>query len=169
MLCYNVFSPSLSLGIDFMLKCKNITKRFGKLIAVNDLSFEVKKGEIFGIAGPNGAGKTTLFNFITGIYRGSGEIVFEGENIRGLKPYKICHRGIARTFQIPQVFLTLNVYDNVRVGAHFGDSGIKNEMKNISEVIDFVDLNGKENVIGSNLKLLDKKTSYDSCHPCYEA
>ena len=69
-----------------MLECKKITKKFGKLIAVNDLSYEVEKGEIFGIAGPNGAGKTTLFNFITGIYRGSGEIIFEGENIRGHKP-----------------------------------------------------------------------------------
>ena len=140
-----------------MLECKKITKKFGKLIAVNDLSFEVEKGEIFGIAGPNGAGKTTLFNFITGIYRGSGEIIFEGENIRGHKPYEICHRGIARTFQIPQVFLTLTVFDNVRVGAHFGASGIKNKIKNILEVMDFVGLNGKENVIGSNLKLLDKK------------
>jgi branched-chain amino acid transport system ATP-binding protein len=140
-----------------MLKCKNLTKRFGKLLAVNNLSFEVKNGEIFGIAGPNGAGKTTLFNLITGIYQGSGEITFEGENIQGCKPYEICHKGIARTFQIPQVFLTLSVIENVRVGAHFGHSGIRNEMKNIKEVIDFVGLSGKENVIGANLKLLDKK------------
>ena len=140
-----------------MLKCKNIAKRFGKLLAVNDLSFEVKQGEIFGIAGPNGAGKTTLFNLITGVYQGTGEIIFEGENIHGRKPYEICHKGIARTFQIPEVFLTLPVVENVRVGAHFGASGIRNEMKNIEGVIDFVGLSGKENVIGSNLKLLDKK------------
>jgi branched-chain amino acid transport system ATP-binding protein len=140
-----------------MLKCKNLSKRFGKLRAVNNLSFEVKKGEIFGVAGPNGAGKTTLFNLITGVYQGSGEIIFEGENIQGRKPYEICHKGIARTFQIPQVFLTLPVVENVRVGAHFGASGIRNEMKNIEGVIDFVGLSGKENVIGSNLKLLDKK------------
>jgi branched-chain amino acid transport system ATP-binding protein len=140
-----------------MLECKNLTKRFGKLIAVNNLSFKVKTGEIFGIAGPNGAGKTTLFNLITGVYRGSGEIFFEGENIHGRNPYEICHKGIARTFQIPQVFMTLPVVENVRVGAHFGDSGIKNEMKNIKKVIDFVGLNGKEKLIGANLKLLDKK------------
>lgn len=140
-----------------MLKCENITKSFGKLLAVNNLSFEVKKGEIFGIAGPNGAGKTTLFNLITGVYQGSGEIFFEGENIHGRNPYEICHKGIARTFQIPQVFLTLPVVENVRVGAHFGASGIKNEKKNIKEVIDFVGLKGKENLIGANLKLLDKK------------
>jgi len=140
-----------------MLKCINVTKRFGKLLAVKDLSFEVAKGEIFGIAGPNGAGKTTLFNLITGIYNGSGEIIFEGENIHGRNSYEICHRGIARTFQIPQVFLTLPVIDNVRVGAHFGVSGSSNEIKNIKEVIAFVGLNGKENLVGANLKLLDKK------------
>ena len=140
-----------------MLKCKNIIKEFGRLLAVNNLSFEVDQGEIFGIAGPNGAGKTTLFNLITGVYKGSGEIVFEGENIHGRKAYEICHKGIARTFQIPQVFLTLPVVENVKVGAHFGNSGIRNEKKNIEEVIDFVGLNGRENIIGANLKLLDKK------------
>ena len=140
-----------------MLKCKNVTKRFGKLLAVNNLSFEVDKGDIFGIAGPNGAGKTTLFNLITGVYQGSGEIFFEGENIHGRKAYEICHKGIARTFQIPQVFLTLPVVENIRVGAHFGNSGIRNEKENIREVIGFVGLKGRENVIGANLKLLDKK------------
>lgn len=140
-----------------MLKCKQLSHRFGKLLAVNNLSFRVKKEEIFGIAGPNGAGKTTLFNLITGFYQGSGEIVFEGENIHGCKPYEICHKGIARTFQIPEVFLTLPVIENVRVGAHFGNSGIRNEKKNIKEAIHFVGLDGKENVIGTNLKLLDKK------------
>ena len=140
-----------------MLKCRSLTKRLGKLLAVNNLSFEVKNGEIFGIAGPNGAGKTTLFNLITGIYQGSGEITFEGENIQGRKPYEICHQGIARTFQIPQVFLTLSVAENVKVGAHFGDRGVRNEKKNIEEVIDFVGLSEKKETIGANLKLLDKK------------
>lgn len=140
-----------------MLKCKNVTKRFGKLLAVNNLSFEVDKGEIFGIAGPNGAGKTTLFNLITGIYQGSGDILFEGENIHGRKAYEICHKGIARTFQIPEVFLTLPVVENVKVGAHFGGSGLRDQKKNIEEVIDFVGLSGRENAVCTNLKLLDKK------------
>lgn len=109
------------------------------------------------MAGPNGAGKTTLFNIITGVYQSSGKIIFEGEDIQGRTSYEICHRGIARTFQIPEVFSTLPVIENVRVGAHFGDSGVRNEKENIKEVIDFVGLKGKENVIGANLKLLDKK------------
>ncbi len=140
-----------------MLKCKNVTKRFGRLLALNNLSFEVEKGEIFGIAGPNGSGKTTLFNLLTGVYRGSGEIIFEGRRIDGFREYEICHRGVARTFQIPEVFSTLTVLENVRVGAHFGSVKVKNEMQNINRVIDFVGLKGKENAIGSQLKLLDKK------------
>lgn len=140
-----------------MLKCKNITKGFGKLLAIYDLSFDVEKGEILGIAGPNGSGKTTLFNLITGVYQGSGEIIFDGKRINGLREYEICHRGIARTFQIPEVFSTLTVVENVRVGAHFGAVKVKDEIKNINGVIDFVGLKGNENVISSNLKLLDKK------------
>lgn len=140
-----------------MLKCKNLTKKFGSICAVSDLSFEVQEGEIFGIAGPNGAGKTTLFNLITGVYQGSGEIVFDGKNLMGLNASKICHKGIARTFQTPEVFLTLPVVKNVKVGAHFGNSGIRNQKENIRTVIDFVGLNGKEDVVGSDLKLLDKK------------
>jgi branched-chain amino acid transport system ATP-binding protein len=140
-----------------ILKCKNVTKRFGELVAVNSLSFEVEKGEVFGIAGPNGAGKTTVFNLINGIYQGSGDIIFDGENISGLSVHQICHKGIARTFQIPQLFLTLPVFQNVRVGAHFGAPGVRNKMEHIKEAIGFVGLTGKENVIAANLNLLDKK------------
>jgi len=130
---------------------------FGKLAAVNDLSFEVEKGEVFGIAGPNGAGKTTLFNLISGFYQGSGDIIFDGANISRLKPYRICHKGIARTFQIPQLFQTLSVFENIRVGAHFGTQEIQNEDDNVKQVIDFVQLHGKENIIAANLNFLDKR------------
>jgi len=110
-----------------LLRCEKVTQRFGELTAVKDLSFEVEKGEIFGIAGPNGAGKTTLFNVITGFYQGSGDIIFDNVNIRGLRPHQICHKGIARTFQIPELFLTLPMADNVKVGAHFGVRGAHDE------------------------------------------
>ena len=103
-----------------ILEVKQVTQQFGELRAVDDLTFDVKKGEVFGIAGPNGAGKSTLFNMITGFYRYTGDIFFQEENIRKLRPHQICHRGIARTFQIPQLFLTLPVYENLKVGAHFG-------------------------------------------------
>lgn len=141
-----------------ILKCNNVTKRFGSLIAVDDLSFEIEEGEIFGIAGPNGSGKTTLFNLITGVYPYTGDIVFDAERISGLSAHKICHMGIARTFQIPQLFLSLPVYENVRAGAHFGAPGRGgDEKQSIEKVIDFVGLSGKENTVAANLKLLDKK------------
>ncbi len=139
-----------------ILEVNKITQRFGQLAAVKDLSFKVEKGEIFGIAGPNGAGKTTLFNVISGFYHGLGEIIFDGRSINRLRPHQICHRGLARTFQIPQLFMTLSVFDNVRVGAHFGAQE-GNERENIDEVIKLIGLQGKENVIASHLNLFDKK------------
>jgi branched-chain amino acid transport system ATP-binding protein len=139
-----------------VLEVKQLTKRFGELAAVKNLSFEVEKGEIFGVAGPNGAGKTTLFNVISGVYSGTGEIIFEGQPISGLRPYQICHRGLVRTFQIPTVFSTMTLYDNVRVGAHFGNDG-QDEDKIIGDALDFVGLRGKENVEAKHLCLFDKK------------
>ncbi len=140
-----------------ILQVKNLTQLFGDLAAVKDLSFEVEKGEIFGIAGPNGAGKSTLFNNITGFYHGTGNIIFDNTDISRLSPHQICYKGIARTFQIPQLFLTLPVVDNVRVGAHFGVQGAKNEAENIKEAISLLGLQGRENVIAANLNLFDKK------------
>jgi branched-chain amino acid transport system ATP-binding protein len=140
-----------------ILQVKNLTKRFGELAAVKGLSFNVEEGEIFGIAGPNGAGKTTLFNVITGFYQGSGNIIFDNVSITGIRPHQICHKGIARTFQIPKLFLTLPLVENVRVGAHFGVRGAHDEREGIKEAINLVGLQGKENVIAANLNLFDKK------------
>ena len=141
-----------------ILKCENVTKQFGKLYAVEDLSFGVEEGIIFGIAGTNGSGKTTTFNLITGVYPFTGDIIFNGEKISGMSPYKICHKGIARTFQIPQLFLSLPLLENIKAGVYFGSPGAKhNEMKTIKEVLEFVGLKGKEKTIAANLKLLDKK------------
>lgn len=140
-----------------ILRCEKVTKCFGELVAVKDLSLEVEKGEIFGIAGPNGAGKSTLFNVIAGYYHGSGDIMFDGERIMGLRPHQICHKGIARTFQIPQLFTTLTTVENVKVGAHFGVRGRHNESESINEAINLVGLRGKENVIAADLNLFDKK------------
>jgi len=143
-----------------ILRLEKVSKNFGELAAVKNVSFEVEKGEIFGIAGPNGAGKTTLFNLITGVVRGSGKIIFNGININGLRPHQICHKGIGRTFQIPLLFSTMTVFENIKVGAHFGMPGVdskRDEEKNINEVINFVGLEGKENNIAANLNLFDKK------------
>lgn len=122
-----------------ILEVKNVTQRFGELRAVDNLSFTVEKGEVFGIAGPNGAGKSTLFNMITGFYRYSGEIIFDKVNISKLRPHQVCHKGIARTFQIPQLFLTLPLAENLKVGTHFGAKihGAENEEQDIRKITNF--------------------------------
>jgi branched-chain amino acid transport system ATP-binding protein len=102
-----------------ILTVEALTKRFGGLTAVDQVTFAIGKGEIFSLIGPNGAGKTTLFNSITGIYSPtSGEVIFEGKNITGLKPYKVAELGIGRTFQQIRLFAYMTAFDNVRVGEH---------------------------------------------------
>jgi branched-chain amino acid transport system ATP-binding protein len=100
-----------------MLELKNITKKFGGVTAINDLSFKVELGETFGLIGPNGAGKTTAFNIITGNYTPtSGKIFFKHEDITNEKPNKIVHLGIARTFQNIRLFSSMSVLENVLIG-----------------------------------------------------
>jgi len=140
-----------------ILQVNKVTKCFGELAAVKELSFEVERGEIFGIAGPNGAGKTTLFNLVSGLYSGSGDIIFEGENLHGLRPFQICHKGVARTFQVPILCSTATVYQNIRVGAHFGVLKGNGEKERIDSVIDFVGLRGRENAIAGSVDLFDKR------------
>ena len=99
-----------------ILEVKNLTKKYSGLTAVNDFSFEVKRGEFVGLIGPNGAGKTTLFNLISGFEKpSSGSIWFDGINITGMKPYKIVNLGIARTFQLVRSFKFMSILDNVSV------------------------------------------------------
>jgi branched-chain amino acid transport system ATP-binding protein len=102
-----------------MIKLKNITKQFGGIKAINNLSFEVKMGEIFGLIGPNGAGKTTAFNIITGNYKTTtGKVIFRNEDITDKKPDRIVRLGIARTFQNIRLFKSMNVLENVLIGFH---------------------------------------------------
>ena len=106
-----------------MLTVSGLTKRFGGFTALNQVSFEVAGGEILGLIGPNGSGKTTMFNCISGAFPPTaGSIVFRGEEISALTPDKICHRGIARTFQIPRPFRKLSILENVAVAAHYGSN-----------------------------------------------
>jgi len=106
-----------------MLIVRGLTKRFGGFTALNAVSFDVREGEILGLIGPNGSGKTTLFNCISGALAPSaGAIRFRGEEIAGLTPDRICHRGIARTFQIPRPFGKLTIAENVAVAARYGSN-----------------------------------------------
>jgi branched-chain amino acid transport system ATP-binding protein len=101
-----------------ILELAGVTKRFGGLTAVSDVSFTVPAGELLGIIGPNGAGKTTLFNVISGYYRPeAGRIVFAGRDVTGLAPHEICRLGLTRTFQLVKPFGNLSVIDNVMIGA----------------------------------------------------
>ena len=101
------------------LVVKHLLKKFDGIVAVNDLSFEVKKNEIAAIIGPNGAGKTTTFNLISGVLKADeGQIIFKNEPIFGLKPHVIAARGMVRTFQNVNLFDNMTVLDNVKVGSH---------------------------------------------------
>src|SRR6267378_3832901 len=104
---------------DNILELTNLTKRFGGLVAVDNVSLHIKRGEVFALIGPNGAGKTTLFNNVTGLYQPtSGRVVFDGRDITGSRPHEVARWGIARTFQNIRLFDFMTCLDNVRVGRH---------------------------------------------------
>jgi branched-chain amino acid transport system ATP-binding protein len=150
-----------------VLELKNITKNFGGISALTDVSFKINKGEIFGLIGPNGAGKTTMFNVITNMFLPtSGEINFLGETISGIKPHKITDKGICRTFQNIRLFSQMTVLENVLVGGHCrSTSGVlssvfrtksqrteeENTRKVATELLELVGLSSYEDVIAENL------------------
>ena len=105
-----------NMNNDVLLKVEHLTRRFGGLTAVSDLSFEIRKGEILGLIGPNGAGKSTTFNCVSGFYTPSeGSVTFRGENISGLPTHEVCHRGLVRTFQHDSMLSQMTVYDNILI------------------------------------------------------
>ena len=107
-----------------LLQLKNVSKRFGGLVAVNGVSLEIERGAFIGIVGANGSGKTTLFNVISGVYYpDTGHVIFDGRDITRLPSYKRAPLGIGRTFQIPRPFNSATVRENVAVGAMFGAQG----------------------------------------------
>ncbi|MDY6881136.1 MAG: ABC transporter ATP-binding protein [Desulfatiglans sp.] len=120
-----------------LLQLENITKRFGGLIAVNDVSLKINKGEFVGIVGPNGSGKTTLFNVISGVYfPENGRVIFNDRDITHLPPYKRAPLGIGRTFQIPRPFASATVRENIAVGAMFGSLGSRSSVGQSFEIAD---------------------------------
>jgi branched-chain amino acid transport system ATP-binding protein len=123
------------------LQVEGVTKRFGGLVALNQVSLHVEQGEVLGLIGPNGAGKTTLLNVIAGVYRpDEGTVRLEGETMRRLTPERACRRGIGRTFQICHPFPKMTVLENVLVAATFGDpTAERPPRERASEMLEFVE------------------------------
>jgi branched-chain amino acid transport system ATP-binding protein len=141
-----------------ILQSRDVTKSFGGVTAINHLSIEVEKGTIFGLIGPNGSGKTTFFNLVTGVYApDSGAILFNGKEITGLRPHRICERGIGRTFQIPAPFGKMTVIENVMVGAFIRASTMKAARRQAREILEMVRLEDKADQQVLNVTLEDRK------------
>jgi branched-chain amino acid transport system ATP-binding protein len=140
------------------LVVRGLSKRFGGLRAVQDVSFTVQEGETVALIGPNGAGKTTSFHLITGFHRpDSGSVSAFGRESRGLKPHDICAHGLARTFQVAKPFGAMTVLDNVMTGAFLRDKHIAVARDKAREAIDFVGLSAKELTAAKDLTTIDQR------------
>src|SRR5664279_573468 len=140
------------------LVIRNLSKRFGGLRAVQDLSFTVKEGETVALIGPNGAGKTTSFHLSTGFHRpDQGSVSAYGREITGLKPHDICEHGLVRTFQVAKPFGAMTVLDNVMTGAFLRDKHAAAARAKAREVIEFVGLSAKEQTAAKDLTTIDQR------------
>jgi branched-chain amino acid transport system ATP-binding protein len=140
------------------LVIRNLSKRFGGLRAVQDVSFSVKEGETVALIGPNGAGKTTSFNLITGYHRpDTGSVLAFGREIVGLRPHGICAHGLARTFQVARPFGGMTVLANVMTGAFLRDRNTDVARKSAREAIEFVGLSAKEHSAARDLTTIDQR------------
>jgi len=141
-----------------ILELKNLTKDFGGLRAVDNLNLSIDEGQILGLIGPNGAGKSTAFNCIAGVYQPSeGEIYFNGEKINNEKPWNLCKRGLARTFQIVKPFSSKSVLYNVMVGSYANKDKRADAEKKSLEILKYLHLEDKKDVRAGNLTIADRK------------
>lgn len=142
-----------------ILVAKNLSKSFGNVQAVTDVSFDVRRGELLGILGPNGAGKTSVFNLLTGVYKtDSGAIWFQGRDITHLPVARRSALGLGRTFQIPRPFGEMTVYENLLVAATFAGGCRERECKqDVDEMLELTDLWDRRNSFARTLPLLDRK------------
>ncbi len=143
------------------LEVTRVSQFFGGVIAVQEVDLTIDAGEIVGLIGSNGAGKTTLFNVIGGYYRPSeGTVRFKGEDITGKKPFEVCRKGIARTFQVVRPMRNMTVLRNVMVGHLFGKDCMKSESqasREASRILEFVGLAAKRDILARELTLVDHK------------
>jgi branched-chain amino acid transport system ATP-binding protein len=141
-----------------MLEVKSLTKYFGGLAAVRDLSFKVEEGQIFGLIGPNGAGKTTVFNMINGFYPPTtGEVLFKGKPITGLKPNVVCKKGIARTFQVVKPLSRMTVLENVMASAFCRVNSIEAAREEALKTLEFCALTHRKDHLAKSLTIGDRK------------
>jgi branched-chain amino acid transport system ATP-binding protein len=144
-----------------ILEGKEVTRYFGGLAAVSEVDFFVEQDEVLGLIGPNGAGKTTLFNLISAaLAPTSGKIAFKGEDITGIKPYKVCRMGVARTFQTVKTFANMPVFQNVLLGSFFGTSNTVSStdaIRQASELLEFVGLSTVKDAPAKDLTLANQK------------
>jgi branched-chain amino acid transport system ATP-binding protein len=140
------------------LVIRGLSKRFGGLRAVQEVSFTVKENETVALIGPNGAGKTTSFNLITGFHRpDAGSVLAYGREIVGLKPHDICAHGLARTFQVAKPFGAMTVLDNVMTGAFLRDKNTAAARDKAREAIEFVGLSAREQTAAKDLTTIDQR------------
>ena len=151
-------APAGRLTVSALLELRAVTKRFGGLVANQDVSFTIDTGEIVGLIGPNGAGKTTLFNCITGyMHPDEGRIEFGGADITDARPASVCGRGIARTWQVVRTFGRMTVLENIICGALKRTNRVREARARAMRLLEFTGLAGKEDVPAANLTLADKK------------
>lgn len=144
-----------------ILEVRQLSRRFGGLWALRDVSFTVDEGEILGIIGPNGAGKSTLINLVTGRLRPtSGQVLIRGKDVTGMRPWAIAHDQVARTFQIVKPFRGLTVRENVAIGAMHGnlrDSTVHEALATADELLDLVGIAHRSNLVPSQLSVADAR------------
>lgn len=144
-----------------LLETKKVSRNFGALKALNNVSLSLREGEILGIAGPNGSGKSTLFNVITGIpfHASSGSVFYDGRDITNMRPYLIYRAGLARTFQKDSEFSSLSARDNILVGDHFGAfRGETCDPARVEETLDLVGVRkNRRSQLAGDLSVFDKK------------
>lgn len=145
---------------EVILQARNVSKHFGGLVAVAEVTFELPQGEILGLIGPNGAGKTTLFNVINGVYAPTGgQVLFKGTDISGWQPYDVVRLGLARTHQIVRPLNDLTVLENVMAGACYGHEqrSLKQARGIAEEVLEFVGLTVGNDMLAGSLNVAQKK------------
>ena len=142
-----------------VLKLESVSKSFGGLQVLVDVNLIVNPQEIVGLIGPNGAGKSTIFNVITSFYKPtSGNVYLQGKNITGVPPHRVCHMGIARTFQLVKTFLKMTVYENVMVGAVYGhEHRGRGANQRALEALDLVGLSAKKDILTSQVTLSERR------------